>query len=337
MQVRWWQFGVAAAGAYAGWRFARSRKRDRFDGRTVVITGGSRGLGLALGIEFAARGASIALLGRNSQTLDRAALRLRAIGATAVTVPVDVRVADDVVAALRDVERQLGPIDVLVNNAGTIAVGPIESMTRRDYEDALATHFWGAYNTVSAVWPSFVARHAGRIVNVASIGGRISVPHLLPYSVSKFALVGYSEGLRAEGARLGIQVTTVTPGLMRTGSPRNAYFKGRAKAEYAWFKISDTLPMLSVAASRAARIVADAVARGDSSVEIGLPAIVAARVHGMAPGLFARAMGVAARLLPPASGDGDTARRLGANVETAITASPFTALGRKAEREYNQR
>ena len=74
------------------------------------------------------------------------------------------------------------------------------------------------------------------------------MPHLLPYSASKFALVGFSEGLRAELAKDGIRVTTVCPGLMRTGSPPNAAFKGRHREEYAWFALSDALPILSISA-----------------------------------------------------------------------------------------
>ncbi len=243
-------------------------------------------------------------------------------------------IADDARLAVARALESFGKIDVLVNDAGTIVVGPMETMTREDYADALDTHFWGTYNMVEAAWDELRRSH-GAIVNVTSIGGRISVPHLLPYSVSKFAQVGYSEGLRAEAARFGISVTTVTPGLMRTGSPRNAWFKGNNRAEYAWFHVSDALPVLSVSASYAARRIADACARGEANVSIGPSAFFATRIHGLSPGLTARALEVAAFLLPKSPAN-ETPRRRGMESETAVTASPLTALSRKAEREYNQ-
>ena len=127
---------------------------------------------------------------------------------------------------------EIGQIDVLVNNAGIIQVGPLDTMTAEDFRRALQTHFWGPLNTILAVLPQMRMRKAGRIVNISSLGGRVSIPHLLPYSASKFALVGLSKGLHSELRKEGITVTTVCPGLMRTGSPRNAEFKGKHRAGY---------------------------------------------------------------------------------------------------------
>src|SRR5262249_52903527 len=141
--------------------------------------------------------------------------------------------------------NHFGPIDVLINNAGVIEVGPLETMTLQDFEEAMRTHFWGPVYTTMAVLSEMRYRGGGRIVNISSIGGKVSVPHLVPYCASKFALCGLSEGLRAELAKDNILVTTVIPGLMRTGSPPNATFKGRHREEYAWFSISDALPVVS--------------------------------------------------------------------------------------------
>src|SRR5205823_4029010 len=134
----------------------------------------------------------------------------------------DVTHRREVTQFVRATRERFGRIDVLVNNAGTIEVGPMEVMTLDDYDRAMKTHFWGPLYMVLAVLPELRKRREGRIVNVSSIGGKISVPHLLPYCASKFALTGFSQGLRAELAKDGIVVTTVCPGLMRTGSPLNA-------------------------------------------------------------------------------------------------------------------
>ena len=137
---------------------------------------------------------------------------------------------EDVERAISQTIGHYGSIDVLINNAGIIQVGPLDHMKLSDYDDAMKTHFWGPLFLVLAVLPHMRNQGGGRIVNISSIGGRISVPHLVPYSASKFALAGLSDGLRAELARDQIVVTTVCPGLMRIGSPINAAFKGQRAA-----------------------------------------------------------------------------------------------------------
>ena len=126
-------------------------------------------------------------------------------------------------------------------------------MTYADYQHAMNVHFWGALHCTEAVLPYMRQRRCGRIVNIASIGGLIAVPHLAPYAASKFALVGYSDAVRAEVAKDGIRVTTVCPGLMRTGSAVNALIKGRHEAEFAWFGALSSLPLVSIDAGRAAQ------------------------------------------------------------------------------------
>ena len=222
-----------------------------------------------------------------------------------------------------------------MNNAGVIQVGPLETMTVEDFEASMATNFWGAVYTTLAALPVLRAAGRARIVNIASIGGKISVPHLLPYSASKFALVGFSEGLRAELAPTGILVTTVCPGLMRTGSARNASFKGRHRAEYAWFAISDALPGLSIDAERAARRIVAACRAGSPEVILSLPAQVIARAHGLLPGVTVEALALAARLLPGAGGIGTRAAR-GWESESAAAPSWLTRLGDEAARRHNQ-
>src|ERR1041385_172749 len=196
------------------------------NGKTVLITGGSRGLGLVMAREFAREGARVALCARDEAELERAQADLETLTAEVMTVPCDVTNRQSVALMIDHVDSRFRGVDVLVNNAGVIQVGPIEVMTPEDFDEAMKVHFWGPLNTVLAVLPAMRARKSGRIVNISSIAGKVSVPHLVPYSASKFALVGLSKGLRTELMKDGIKVTTVCPGLMRTGSPRNADFKG---------------------------------------------------------------------------------------------------------------
>jgi short-subunit dehydrogenase len=208
-------------------------------------------------------------------------------------------------------------------------------MSVADYEEAMATNFWGMLYPTLAVLPDMRARKSGRIVNITSIGGKLGIPHLLPYSASKFAAVGFSQGLRAEVAGDGIKVVTVCPGLMRTGSPRNAIFRGQHKAEYAWFSISDALPGLSISAEDAARRIVAACRRGSAEVLFPLPARMAAVVNAVAPGLASGVLAAVDRLLPSADG-GRSGRRRGADSQSWVSPSWLSRLGDRAARKYNQ-
>jgi NAD(P)-dependent dehydrogenase (short-subunit alcohol dehydrogenase family) len=280
---------------------SRRRLRRTYDlrAKAVLISGGSRGLGLALAREFARAGARLALVARDADELVRARDDLRARGAAEVIIePCDVADGDEVTRAVVSIMASLGTVDVLVNVAGTIEVGPIEAMRKEDFERALATNFWGAFHLMDAVVPEMRARGQGRVANVSSIGGIVAVPHLLPYVASKFALTGLSLGLRAELAKDGIGVSTICPGLMRTGSPVNARFKGDHSREYAWFATADSLPILSTSAEAAARRIVRAVVRNEAMVRITAPAKLAAIAAGLTPGLVSAAMSLTNSLLP---------------------------------------
>jgi NAD(P)-dependent dehydrogenase (short-subunit alcohol dehydrogenase family) len=299
---------AGAAGLWLAGRYLRGGSYS-FRNRTVLITGGSRGLGLELARVFAAEGAQVALCARTSEQVHAAAEELLREGWRARGWTCDVRDPDQVERWIGEVLDVWGRVDVLVNNAGVIQTGPLESMTAADFDDAMRTHFWGPLQTIRAVLPHMRAQGGGRIVNIASIGGKLSIPHLLPYCASKFALVGLSTGLRCELAREGILVTTVSPGLMRTGSPRNALFKGRHRQEYAWFSIADSLPGLSISSTAAARAIVRACRRGRAEIVLSLPANIAVAVQGLWPELNATLNTWVADRLPAPGGIGQRAAR----------------------------
>jgi short-subunit dehydrogenase len=199
----------------------------------------------------------------------------------------------------------------------------------------MRVHFWGPLHMIQAVLPGMRRRGGGRIVNISSIGGKISVPHLLPYCASKFALAGLSQGLRSELAGKDILVTTVYPGLMRTGSTRQAFFKGRHCAEHSWFSLAGNLPVLSMNAERAGREIVEACRRGDAEVVLSAPARLAVAVHARWPELTAHLLALTARLLPGADGIG-TDRARGAESASLVSSSAVTALGERAARRHNE-
>jgi NAD(P)-dependent dehydrogenase (short-subunit alcohol dehydrogenase family) len=324
--------GILGVGA---WLLSRRRPDFDFRGKVVLLTGGSRGLGLVLARQLIREGAKLAICARDEEELDRAGAELAVKDGWPLTLPCDVTFPEQVVDLVRAVEVHLGPVDVLINNAGIIEVGPLRTMTRGDFEEALAVNFWGAYNAVEAVLSGMRRRRHGRIVNVSSVGGKVSIPHLLPYSASKFALAGYSQGLRAELANDGIAVTTVFPGLIRTGSPRHAWFKGQNRAEYAWFSVSDALPLLTISAERAASQILDACRRGQAEAVLSLPAKVAVKLHALFPELTADVLSLVNRLLPRSQGAGPEAHE-GKDSESWASPSVLTTLGDRAAVRNNE-
>jgi NAD(P)-dependent dehydrogenase (short-subunit alcohol dehydrogenase family) len=228
--------GGLALGAWGIARFAGGR--FSFADKVILITGGSRGLGLVIARYMAREGSRIALLARDQAELDRACDDLEKHGAKALAIRCDLLERTQIKEAVGRVLDHFGTIDVLINNAGIIEVGPLENMEREDFKKAMNLHLWAPFHLMWEIIPHMRRRGTGRIVNISSIGGKIAVPHLAPYSTSKFALVGLSAAMRNELARDGILVTTVAPGMMRTGSHVNAKFKGEHAAEFAWFSAS---------------------------------------------------------------------------------------------------
>lgn len=268
-------------------------------GRTVIVTGGARGLGYLLAREFGRQGARVFIAARTETELRHAEQTLRGSGLDVTALTCDIRDMADVVRMTSQVVALTGRIDVLVNNAGIIQVSPLDHTRLDDYEDSLNTHFWGPVYLIRECLPYMRARGEGRILNVSSIGGRVSVPHLAPYSVGKFALVALSDGLRAELARERILVTTATPGLMRTGSHLRARIRGRHRREALWFGAGVATSLTSMNAPRAARQMVRACLAGRAHVTPGVQARLAELINVAAPELSAMvAAGITRYLLP---------------------------------------
>lgn len=295
-----------AAGLVAGW--TTTPPRYEFRGKVVLITGGSRGLGLILAKELAGEGAKIAILARDARELEQATAEIGAAGAEAFALVCDVRNQQQVESACRSVLEQFGRLDVLINNAGVIQVGPMENMTMRDYEEAMAVHFWGPLYMIKAVLPHMRKHRRGRIVNIASIGGEVGLPHMAPYCASKYALVGLSDSLRAELRPQGIHVTTVCPWMMRTGSYPNAILKGRQSAEDAWFSTSDRMPVVSIQARSAARRIIEACRYGQARLTLGWQGTLAVFFNAVAPGWVAFGQSMAAWIMPGPTAGGEQGR-----------------------------
>jgi NAD(P)-dependent dehydrogenase (short-subunit alcohol dehydrogenase family) len=330
---------LAAALLFIAWlvlrliRMARYSLRDK----VVLITGGSRGLGLVLARQICAAGGKVALIARDAEELGRAKADLarRGDAPNAFGVQCDLLDTGQIRSAVRQIIDRFGKIDILINNAGIIEVGPVEHMTREDFERAMRLHFWAPFELISQILPEMRTWGGGRIVNISSIGGKVAVPHLAPYSTSKFALTGFSDALRAELSRDKIHVTTVAPGMMRTGSHVNAKFKGRHDAEFGWFAASAGAPLISMNADRAARKILAACRRGQPSLTLTFAARTAILGNALFPNLTGYWMKVVNRFLPGPGNDEGNQLRAGSQLRR-LTPQWLTRLADRATRKNNE-
>jgi len=289
---------VATGAAILVVRAVRNRKQAAADPNAprpvVLVTGGSRGLGLAIASRFARNPVRLVLASRNLAELQQAQETLLAQYAHLRPedfhlVAADLSKPEEAQRLINEAIARFGRIDVLVNNAGIIDVGPIESQTLDIFERTMQVNFFAALYTTWAALPHLRKQvplsgtRRASIVSIASIGGKLAVPHMLPYSAAKFALVGFSEGLHAELRHKGIRVTTVCPGLMRTGGEDHVNIVGDVEFERRWFTLAAKTPGLSVSTRYAANRIFHAVACGRAEITISPQAWLAARFAGAFP------------------------------------------------------
>lgn len=327
-----------AVGGAVTMNVLRARRRIELDDRVVFITGGSRGLGLILAQAFIDQGARVAFCARNPREIDRAVEQLSFGGATVHGYKCDVSKRDEVEKTIKRVEAEVGPIEILVNNAGIITLGPVETMTVEDFEREMGVHFFGQLYTTMAVMPGMRERKEGRIVNISSIGGRFNSPHLPAYHAAKFASAGLSQSMRVELSKYNIYTTTVFPFLMRVGSFVNADVKGQHKKEWAIGQLIDSMPLTSTTGERTAEAIIKATQWGDATLVPSKRAGAAILLANVFPNLFQDSMALANRFMPGPDGPDSigTQSKKGYESTSVLAPSPLTAKNDEAAAKNNE-
>ncbi len=201
---------------------------------TVLITGGSEGIGKATAILFARKGYDLVLAARHSDRLQIVAQQLQSLGATApLTVSCDVTDAAQVKTLVDKALEHYGYIDVLINNAGIYASAPVEEFSLEDWHRVIDTNLWGYIHTINALLPHFLQRGKGTIVNVSSIGGKIAIPYLVPYCTSKYGVTGLTQALHAELKPQGIHVCGIYPNLIQSNFVERSIIRGKDEQDTA--------------------------------------------------------------------------------------------------------
>ncbi len=288
--------GAVGGGLY----LASLSKHSSVRGKSVLITGGSRGLGFALAQELLSKGARVTILARQHEELHRAHSLLRSEfpNGELQLLAADVTDASSLNKALQEAIENWNGLDIIINNAGAISVGPFASMERADFEAQMNLHLFAVIDATLAILPQFRKQGRGHIVNICSLGGRVAVPHMLPYDTSKFALAGFSQGLTSELKSENILVTTVYPTVMRTGSPIQAVFKGDHEKEFAWFASIDNMPGISLEASSAAQQIVESIENEDTELVPSVIAKARLTLGTLFPEIINAAMAFVTSLLP---------------------------------------
>lgn len=194
---------------------------------TVLITGGSEGIGKATAHLFAQQGYNVVLAARHADRLAAVAQELQASGHSTLAIPTDVQEFSQVENLIKTALHHYGSVEVLINNAGIYISGPVEQFTLADWQQVINTNLWGYIYTVHALLPYMISQGRGTIVNVGSIGGKVPLPYLTPYTTSKFAVTGFTQALQSELEPKGIQVCGIYPNLIRSNFLERAIFQGQ--------------------------------------------------------------------------------------------------------------
>ncbi|WP_347159244.1 3-ketoacyl-ACP reductase [Pontibacter chitinilyticus] len=189
---------------------------ESLQGKNALVTGAGKGIGRAIAIALAAEGVNVALLARTTSQLEDVAGEVQAKGVKAAVVTADVTNIEAVNEAVMQAREQLGPIDILINNAGVGAFAKFLEMEPEKWESIIRVNLLGPYYVTRAVLPEMIERQTGDIINISSTAGQKGAPVTSAYSASKFGLIGMSESLMQEVRKHNIRVTTLTPSTVAT-------------------------------------------------------------------------------------------------------------------------
>ena len=198
-------------------------------GKTAVVTGGSRGIGKAIALHFAAQGANVAILyAGNTAAAQTAEEELLALGVRAKAYQCDVSDFESCKTICKQITQELGPVDILVNNAGIVRDKLVPLMKEDDFDAVLATNLKGAFNMTKNLYSNFIRKKSGRIINITSVVGLMGNPGQANYAAAKAGLIGFSKSVAKELAGKNVTCNCIAPGFIETDMTANLDEKTRS-------------------------------------------------------------------------------------------------------------
>lgn len=210
------------------------------EGKSVLVTGGGRGIGRAIALAFAAKGARVAIAGRTPSSLEAVADEIRRLGGKGLAAPCDITRREEVEAIRDKIAREFGPVQILVNNAGLAVAAGFLEMKDSLWEEVLKVNLTGNYNCCKVFLPAMMSMGWGRIINIASIVAKVAYPQVSAYTTSKHAVLGLTRALALETAKAGVTVNAICPGYVDTEVTRN---NAKKMAERTGKSVEDVLKM----------------------------------------------------------------------------------------------
>jgi short-subunit dehydrogenase len=225
-----------------------------FKNKVIVITGASSGIGEAAAEQFAKKGANVVLVARRKEKLEQVEKKLAKHSVKTLVQVCDVSDKAQVKQMSDKVIETFSQIDVLVNNAGFVIYGKVEELSIEDIESQMQTNYFGMVNCTKSFLPHFLKQNSGHIVNVASVGGSFSIPGVASYCATKFAMLGFSEGLHHELHGKNVGVTVVSPIMVRTSLFDHPSFKNFTKHATGISLSSETVANAIIKAANSTRL-----------------------------------------------------------------------------------